>query len=230
MKSSQSSQIRVLIEKFKLRLEDFPPYERDGKLYFRRTDTGKEISYLKATCDELRHGLTNYETLLAEIKTLSFKHSSIRDAVIYAIKYEATRKVYHTQRIELRRYYNALIARLKKGKIIELRKISGKDKKTQEEIEHLENIRDALLAQVKQKDNEIRSLQKQVNEYIGLCEKYARDWSKEKSRRELLGRNNKSLGAYKGLYGQEKKKTAALKQEIQRLRAHIASLEQQLDD
>ena len=112
----KSTQILALVNKYKSCLEDFPPYKKNDTLYFRRTDTNEEILYLKATCDELRHGLTNYEQLLDEIKKLNFDHASAKEAVIYAIKYEATRKVYHTQRKWIKNYYDSLIINIKEHK------------------------------------------------------------------------------------------------------------------
>jgi chromosome segregation ATPase len=229
MSLMKSTQLRALIDQYKLRLEDYPPYEKDGKLYFRRTDTDQEILYLRATCDELRHGLTNYEQLLGEIKTHNFDHASAKDAIIYAIKYEATRKVYHTQRQQLSKYYESLITKLKQSKKIEIKAHPEEVQNLQKRIEHFQAAQDSLLTQVKRKDEEVKGLQRQVNEYIKLCEKYEKELASEKARREKLGTNNKSLGAYKGLYNREKKKTDELKHEIQSLREKIASLERQLE-
>lgn len=224
----KSSQIRGVIEQYKLRLEDYLPYEKDGKLYFRRTDTKQEILYLRATCDELRHGLTNYEKILDEIKARNFDHASAKDAVIYAIKYEATRRIYHTQRQQLSEYYESLINALKQSKGIQVKTYPEDAKKIQERIEHLQRVKEILLDQVKRKDEEIKNLQRQVDEYIKICEKYENELAVEKLKREKLGKNNQSLGAYKGLYNREKKKTDGLRQEIQRLEGEIIQLEKKL--
>jgi chromosome segregation ATPase len=195
-------------------------------LYFRRTDTNQEIKYLEATCDELRHGLTNYEQLLDEIKKLNFDHASAKEAVIYEIKYEATRKVYHTQRKWIKKYYDSLIVSIKEHKT--LQEAKEENDRLITKITSLEKDRNTLLAQVKQKDEEIKNLQQQVNKYIKLWQQYEKKLEAEKARREQLGKNNKSLGAYKGLYNKEKKKTEALKQEIELLNDKIKILEQQL--
>lgn len=195
-------------------------------MYFRRTDTNQEIKYLEATCDELRHGLTNYEQLLDEIKKLNFDHASAKEAVIYEIKYEATRKVYHTQRKWIKKYYDSLIVSIKEHKT--LQEAKEENDRLITKITSLEKDRNTLLAQVKQKDEEIKNLQQQVNKYIKLWQQYEKKLEAEKARREQLGKNNKSLGAYKGLYNKEKKKTEALKQEIELLNDKIKILEQQL--
>jgi chromosome segregation ATPase len=223
----KSAQISALANTYKSRLEDFPPYEKNSALYFRRTDNNQEILYLKATCDELRHGLTNYEKLLDEIKKLNFDNASAKEAVIYAIKYEATRKVYHTQRKWIKKYYDSLIVNIKEHKT--LQEAKEENDELQIKITSLEKLRDTLLAQVKQKDEEIQDLQQQVNKYIKLWQQYEKKLEAEKARREQLGKNNKSLGAYKGLYNQEKKKTEILKQEIKLLKDKIKTIEQQLE-
>ncbi len=236
----KSTQISALVNKYKSRLEDFPPYPKNDTLYFRRTDTNREILYLKATCDELRHGLTNYEELLDEIKKLNFDHASAKEAVIYAIKYEAARKVYHTQRKWIKKYYDSLIVSIKEHETLKKAKedndklqtkiisLEEDNDKLQIKITSLEKKRDTLLIQVKQKDEEIKILQQQVNKYIKLWQQYEKKLNAEKIRREQLGKNNKSLGVYKGLYNKEKKKTEALKQEIKLLNNKIKILEQQL--
>ena len=222
----KSTQISALVNKYKSRLEDFPPYRKNDTLYFRRTDTNQEILYLKSTCDELRHGLTNYEELLDEIKKLNFDHASAKEAVIYAIKYEATRKVYHTQRKWVKKYYDSLIVNIKGHRT--LQEAKEENDQLQTKINSLRKLRDTLLAQVKQKDEEIKNLQQQVNKYIKLWQQYEQKLEAEKAHREQLGRNNKSLGAYKGLYNKEKKKTETLKQKIKLLNGKIKTLEQQL--
>lgn len=222
----KSTQILAVVNKYKSRLEDFPPYKKNDTLYFQRTDTNKQIKYLEATCDELRHGLTNYEQLLDEIKKLNFDHASAKEAVIYAIKYEATRKVYHTQRKWIKKHYEFLIVSIKNHKI--LQEVKEENNRLQTKISSLINLRDTLVAQVKQKDEEIKKLQQQVNKYIKLWQQYEKKLEAEKARREQLGKNNKSLGAYKGLYNKEKKKTETLKQEIKLLNNRIKILEQQL--
>ena len=174
----------------------------------------------------MRHGLTNYEQLLDEIKKLNFDHASAKEAVIYAIKYEATRKVYHTQRKWIKKYYDSLIVNIKEHK--KLKDAKKENDRLQTKINSLRKLRDTLLAQVKQKDEEIKNLQQQVNKYIKLWQQYEKKLEAEKARREQLGRNNKSLGPYKGLYNKEKKKTETLKQEIKLLNNRIKILEQQL--
>ncbi len=219
----KSTQISALVNKYKSRLEDFPPYRKNDTLYFRRTDTNQEILYLKSTCDELRHGLTNYEELLDEIKKFNFDHASVKEAVIYAIKYEATRKVYHTQRKWIKKYYDSLIVSLKEHK--SLQDAKKENDKLQNRINSLEKLRNTLLTQVKQKDEEIKNLQQQVNKYIKLWQQYEKKLEAEKARREQLGKNNQSLGAYKSHYLRQKKKIAYLNQEIKLLKNRIKSLE-----
>ncbi len=100
------AELRKKIEKYNNQIEIQQPYEKDGELYIQRTDNQREILYLEASCDELRHGLSNYEALLELVKKEYFRNASEKDAVIYALKYESTRFVWHEQRNILKQYFN----------------------------------------------------------------------------------------------------------------------------
>jgi DNA repair exonuclease SbcCD ATPase subunit len=223
----KASHLATLVNQYKNRLEDRPPYKKDGQLYFRRTDGDREVLYLQATCDELRHGLTNYEQLLMEIKKLNFDHDSAKEAVIYAIKFEATRKVYQTQKKWIKVYYDSLIVNIENHSL--LKEAKQENEQIKIKLDALEKNKDLLLSQVQQKDAEIKNLQQEVKKYIALWQQYEKKLEKEKARREELAKNNMSLGSYKGHFNKAQKKIKEMKQEIETLKTTIKKLEKQIE-
>ena len=65
------------------------------------------INYIHATCDELRHSATNYDSLLIRIKQ---KHEGyLKEAVLNTIKYETTRRAFKKQHEWIQNNYKKLI-------------------------------------------------------------------------------------------------------------------------
>jgi len=65
------------------------------------------INYIHATCDELRHSATNYDSLLIKIKQ---KHEGyLKEAVLNTIKYETTRRAFKKQHEWIQNNYKSTI-------------------------------------------------------------------------------------------------------------------------
>ncbi|NJK37902.1 MAG: hypothetical protein HC835_16335 [Oscillatoriales cyanobacterium RM2_1_1] len=211
---------RRLVERLSQKIEEYQPYEKAGKLYFRRADIDQEILYFQATCDELRHGLTNYEKLLSKVKMSSVDQAT-KVALIYEIKYETTRRTYYTQRNKLNAYYKSLVERIDQRRKVDIQNLAIEQQaKLQTEIDRSEQLKASLYAQIQSKDEDVNLLKVQ-------CDKYQIELEAERDRRRELARNNQSLGAYKSLYLREKQKTQKLKQDLQLLQnQHQEKLDQ----
>ena len=79
-------------------IEIFPPFEHEGQMMILDTAINKPVLYVTATCDQLRHGTTNYEDeLLPQIKGVGYPYSW-KEAILNTVKYQTTRKAFKQQR------------------------------------------------------------------------------------------------------------------------------------
>ncbi|MGF1480179.1 MAG: hypothetical protein ACFB4I_11915 [Cyanophyceae cyanobacterium] len=79
------------------KIEIFPPFEHEGQVCILDTRFNQPTPYVTATCDQLRHGTTNYEDeLLPAIKATDYPFSW-KEAVLNTVKYQATRRAFKAQ-------------------------------------------------------------------------------------------------------------------------------------
>lgn len=232
----KATKIKLLVHEYQSRLIIRAPYEKHGQLYFRRTDTSKEILYLEASCDELRHGLTNYEQLLDEVKARNFDRPSVKEAIIYALQAQATKQVFHAQKQWIKEYYTSLIEKAKKGQG------SRKNKQFKQPHKALQQKIKQLSAELKRKNELIETFQQKVNEYVKRCEQHEDDMiqknfliaklkqrneediAQKNSRIAKLEKHNKSLSVYQSRYDKASKKNKQMEREIKQLNEKIKTL------
>ena len=79
------------------RIEIFPPFKHEGQNCILDTLNNCPTLYMTATCDQLRHGATNYEDeLLSEIKATGYSFTW-KEAILNTVKYDATRRAFKAQ-------------------------------------------------------------------------------------------------------------------------------------
>ena len=79
------------------RIELFPPFKHEGQNCILDTLKNRPTPYVTATCDQLRHGATNYEDeLLPEIKATGYPFTW-KEAILNTVKYDATRRAFKAQ-------------------------------------------------------------------------------------------------------------------------------------
>ncbi len=208
---TQQPTLQEIIQFWKDRIVCHPPRGEGKDAYIINSSSGDRLKYIEANCDSLRHNATNYDRLLTEIKA---KHTGIyKEAILNTIKYEATRRAFKTQHQWIHESYQGLVKEVKSQNF---------DRQMVAKIESLNKllaIRDRELQDLKsQCKGGLQDLQKQYK-------KLQRQLAKEQKRRQQLGINNKSLGAYKSHFHKAQKKIAVLKQENRHLKKQVKLLE-----
>ncbi|MEM7759217.1 MAG: hypothetical protein AAF298_13990 [Cyanobacteria bacterium P01_A01_bin.40] len=170
--------LQAIIQTWKDQIICFSPQGEGYSAYFVDSRDGNFVNYIRASCDELRHLGTNYNSLLNKIKDQYYGY--LKEAVLNTIKYEATRRVVRKQHEWIQSSYKI---------IIKQKELNVEQQST--EIEHLKQIisdqkleiakikqecrgqlvaiqTEALLkqkeAEIEQKNNEIARLNQQLQE------------------------------------------------------------------
>ncbi|MEM7590715.1 MAG: hypothetical protein AAF383_04210 [Cyanobacteria bacterium P01_A01_bin.83] len=100
--------LQQIIQTWKDQIICFSPQGSGYSAYFVDKRDGSPINYIQASCDELRHLGTNYNSLLNKIKDQYYGY--LKEAVLNTIKYEATRRVVRKQHEWIQSSYKLIIA------------------------------------------------------------------------------------------------------------------------
>lgn len=104
---TKQNSLQKIIQTWKDQIICFSPQGEGYSAYFVDGRSGKLINYLRASCDELRHLGTNYNSLLGKIKEQYYGY--LKEAILNSIKYEATRRVVKKQHEWIQSSYSQLI-------------------------------------------------------------------------------------------------------------------------
>jgi len=168
--------LQAIIQTWKDQIICFPPQGAGCDAHFVDARDGSPINYIHASCDELRHLGTNYNSLLNKIKEQFYGY--LKEAILNTIKYEATRRVVKKQHEWIQSSYIKIIeekeltVEQQSSEIKQLKQIISEQKQEIAAIktecrDQLAAIHaDALLkqkeAEIEQKNNEIARLNQQL--------------------------------------------------------------------
>ncbi|MGF1591131.1 MAG: hypothetical protein ACFCU7_18155 [Pleurocapsa sp.] len=99
--------LQAIIQSWKDQIICFSPQGDGYSAYLVDSRNGSLINYLRASCDELRHLATNYNSLLIKIKEQYYGY--LKEAVLNTIKYEASRRAFRKQHQWIQESYKILI-------------------------------------------------------------------------------------------------------------------------
>lgn len=215
------------------------------------TDSNNNIiNYIHATCDELRHSATNYDSLLIKIK--QNYDGYLKEAVLNTIKYEATRRAFKKQHEWIQNSYKNSIEQKQlnvEEQAIEIRQLKQIISEQQREVANIKNkCRGQLAAiqaegllkqkqneidrqnkeiarlnqQLKQSDREISHLKSELNNGLNeLKLKYKwliTQFIQERSEKQRIDNNNKSLQSCQNIFQKAQRKIHLLQAENKFLR------------
>ncbi|MCC0176543.1 hypothetical protein I4641_06070 [Waterburya agarophytonicola K14] len=99
--------LQLIIQTWKDQIICLSPKGEGYNAYLLDSRNNNIINYIHATCDELRHSATNYDSLLIKIKQ---KYDGyLKEAVLNTIKYEVTRRAFRKQHEWIQASYQTLI-------------------------------------------------------------------------------------------------------------------------
>ena len=99
--------LKEIVQGWKDQIICFPPQGEGYSAYFVDSRTSEPINYMNASCDELRHLATNYNSILTKIKNQYYGY--LKEAILNTVKYEATRRVVKKQHEWIQSSYKSLI-------------------------------------------------------------------------------------------------------------------------
>ena len=99
--------LQSIVQTWKDQIICLSPKGKGYNAYLVNAKCGSLINYIHATCDELRHSATNYDSLLIKIKDKYDGH--LKEAILNTIKYETTRRAFKKQHEWIQNSYKDLI-------------------------------------------------------------------------------------------------------------------------
>lgn len=178
IESPKQNSLQEIVQTWKNQIICFPPQGEGYDAHFVDSRDGSPINYIYASCDELRHLGTNYNSLLNKIKEQYYGY--LKEAILNTVKYEATRRVVRKQHEWIQSSYKTLIeqkefnaeqqsseiGRLKQIIDQQQQEISAIKSESQGQLAKIQA--EALLAQkeaeIEQKNREIARLNQQLQE------------------------------------------------------------------
>ena len=174
----KQNSLQEIVQIWKNQIICFPPQGEGYDAHFVDSRTGAPVNYIHASCDELRHLGTNYNSLLNKIKEQYYGY--LKEAILNTVKYEATRRVVRKQHEWIQSSYKSLIdqkefnAEQQSSEIDRLKQIIDEQQQEitairSESQGQLAEIQAAALlaqkeAEIEQKNNEIARLNQQLQE------------------------------------------------------------------
>jgi RNA polymerase sigma factor (sigma-70 family) len=178
------NQLDEFMKKFWARIEVYEPYKKNNQLYVKRKDNNHEFLYYEANPDILRHSLTNYDKLLQEVKELELSYND-QEALIFALKYEATRKVGHKQSQitslwikEVKKRFAQEVKKLKKQISNLTQQISNLTQQISNLIQENINLKKEQYELIQQKDETIQKLKRELEAVEQKSEKQKQEFEK----------------------------------------------------
>lgn len=203
----KQNSLQIIVQTWQDQIICFSPQGEGYGAYFVDSRDGRLVNYIQASCDELRHLGTNYNSILNKIKEQYYGY--LKEAILNSVKYEATRRVVRKQHQWIQSSYQALIEQKKltveqqSSEIDNLKQIIAEQNQAiaviksecQEELSTIQA--DVLL---KQKEAEIEQKNRQIAQLNQQLQKCDREISSLKS--ELDQGLQELKLKYKGLIAQ----------------------------
>ncbi len=174
----KQNSLQEIVQTWKNQIICFSPQGEGYNAHFVDSRDGSPINYIYASCDELRHLGTNYNSLLNKIKEQYYGY--LKEAILNTVKYEATRRVVRKQHEWIQSSYKTLIeqkefnAEQQSSEIGRLKQIIDQQQqeiaaiKSESQGQLAKIQAEALLAQkeveIEQKNYEIARLNQQLQE------------------------------------------------------------------
>ena len=161
--------LQSIIQTWKDQIICLSPKGEGYSAYLVNVKCGSLINYIHATCDELRHSATNYDSLLVKIKDKY--DGDLKEAILNTVKYETTRRAFKKQHEWIQNSYKQLIEKKqlnveqKSEEIQQLKQIISEQQAEVAKIKHecrgqLTAIKAARL--LKQKEIEITAKNEEI--------------------------------------------------------------------
>lgn len=106
-----TNSLQTITQTWKDRIICFLPQGEGYNAYLLDPQDDKQVDYIRASCDELRHLATNYNLLVGKIKEQYYGY--LKEAVLNTVKYEATRRAFRKQHEWIQKSYKSLIEQKK---------------------------------------------------------------------------------------------------------------------
>ena len=177
--SKPENSLQAITRSWKDRIICFSPQGEGYNAYLVDPQDGNIINYIHASCDELRHLSTNYNSLLTNIKEQYYGY--LKEAVLNTVKYEATRRAFRKQHEWIQDSYKSSIEQKKlnaQQQEIEINKLRVILRDREQEINKIKSEYrgqlaasqvEALLeekeAEIARKNARISQLDRQLQEY-----------------------------------------------------------------
>lgn len=110
-KQEKQNSLQLMVQTWQDQIICFSPQGEGYNAYFVDSRDGSIVNYIHASCDELRHLGTNYNSILNKIKEQYYGY--LKEAILNSVKYEATRRVVRKQHQWIQSSYQALIEQKK---------------------------------------------------------------------------------------------------------------------
>lgn len=176
--SRPKDSLQEIIKTWKAQIICLSPKGEGYNAYLINTKSGSLINYIHATCDELRHSATNYDSLLVKIKDKY--DGNLKEAILNTIKYETTRRSFKKQHEWIQNSYKGLIEQKQlnleqqSAEIKQLKQIIGEQKAEVDKIKNecrgqlaaikAQGLLKQKEAEINRKNQEIARLNQQLEE------------------------------------------------------------------
>jgi predicted RNase H-like nuclease (RuvC/YqgF family) len=107
----KQNSLQIIVQTWQDQIICFSPQGEGYSAYFIDSRDGSLVNYIQASCDELRHLGTNYNSILNKIKEQYYGY--LKEAILNSVKYEATRRAVRKQHQWIQSSYQALIEQKK---------------------------------------------------------------------------------------------------------------------
>lgn len=172
----KQNSLQIIVQTWQDQIICFSPQGEGYGAYFIDSRNGSPVNYIHATCDELRHLGTNYNSILNKIKEQYYGY--LKEAILNSVKYESTRRAVRKQHQWIQSSYQKSIAEKELNVEQQSLEIDNLKQIISEQSKAIANIKsecrgqlvamkaDALLrqkeAEIAQKNSEITKLHQQL--------------------------------------------------------------------
>lgn len=172
----KQNSLQIIVQTWQDQIICFSPQGEGYGAYFIDSRTGSPVNYIHASCDELRHLGTNYNSILNKIKEQYYGY--LKEAILNSVKYESTRRAVRKQHQWIQSSYQKLIEQKELNVEQQSLEIDNLKQIIAEQSKAIANIKsecrgqlvamkaDALLrqkeAEIAQKNSEIAQLHQQL--------------------------------------------------------------------
>jgi predicted RNase H-like nuclease (RuvC/YqgF family) len=103
----KQNSLQIIVRTWQDQIICFSPQGEGYSAYFVDARNGSPVNYIHASCDELRHLGTNYNSILNKIKEQYYGY--LKEAILNSVKYESTRRAVRKQHQWIQSSYKTLI-------------------------------------------------------------------------------------------------------------------------